>query len=273
MRGPESLQWCWQEIHAILTPADFSGRKTAMATFVLVHGACCGGWVWKKLTPLLRAAGHNVFTPTLTGVGERAHLLSGDIDLDTHVTDIVNVLAYEDLHDVLLVGHSYAGMVITGVAHRVPNRLAQLIYLDARLPIDDDRSMRDLMRRFNLPVAEVIEARIRANDMLLLPPRDLVFGMTDAGDIAWVHDHFTPHPGKTWLEPIEGNAATDGRVPRTFIFCPEPDATTQSPQAPYADHAQREGWGYHELAGGHYVMVTMPIELRDLLSTLATETV
>jgi hypothetical protein len=96
--------------------------------------------------------------------------------------------------------------------------------------------------------------------------------MTDAGEIAWLHEHFTPHPGKAWFERVEGNAATDGSVPRTYIFCPEPGATTPSPQSPYAEHAKREGWGYHELAGGHYVMVTMPNELSGLLSTLATET-
>src|SRR3954463_3590774 len=93
------------------------------ATFVLVHGAWHGGWCWKKLTPLLCAAGHTIYTPPLTGVGERAHLLTPDIGLDTHITDIVNVLEYEDLREIVLVGHSYGGMVIAGVAERVPHRL------------------------------------------------------------------------------------------------------------------------------------------------------
>src|SRR5437763_6310667 len=102
-----------------------------MATYVLVHGAWHGGWCWQRVTPLLRAAGHEVYTPTLTGLGERAHLGTPDVGLATHVEDIVTMLEYEDLTDVVLVGHSYAGMVITGVAHAVPSRLTHLVYLDA----------------------------------------------------------------------------------------------------------------------------------------------
>src|SRR5579862_6453256 len=101
-----------------------------MATFVLVHGAWHGGWCWRKLTPLLRAAGHEVFAPTLTGLGERAHLATPEVGLSFHVQDVVNVLVYEDLHEVVLVGHSYGGMVITGVTGQAPERLAQLVYLD-----------------------------------------------------------------------------------------------------------------------------------------------
>ena len=112
-----------------------------MATFVLVHGAWHGGWCWKKVTPLLRAAGHEVYTPTLTGLGERAHLLTREVDLDTHIRDIINVLEYEELRDVILVGHSYAGMVIAGVADRVPARLAHLVYLDAFVPRDGQASL------------------------------------------------------------------------------------------------------------------------------------
>src|SRR5881409_3342030 len=102
-----------------------------MATFVLVHGGFHGGWCWKRVTPLLRAAGHEVYTPTLTGLGERAHLLTRDVGLATHVQDVINVLTYEELTDLLLVGHSYGGMVITGVAERLPARVRQLVYLDA----------------------------------------------------------------------------------------------------------------------------------------------
>src|SRR5437660_801825 len=107
-----------------------------MATFVLVHGAWHGGWCWRKLMPLLRSAGHAVWTPTLTGLGERAHLGNPDVGLSTHVQDVVNVLEYEDLSNVVLVGHSYGGMVITGVAHQMPGRLAHLVYLDAFVPKD-----------------------------------------------------------------------------------------------------------------------------------------
>ena len=110
-----------------------------MATFVLVHGSTAGGWVWKDIALRLRDAGHDVSTPTLTGLGERVHLLTGEIGLDTHITDIVNVLRYEDLHDVILVGHSSAGMIITGVADQVPERIAELVYLDAHVPENGER--------------------------------------------------------------------------------------------------------------------------------------
>ena len=107
-----------------------------MATYVLVHGAWHGGWCWQRVTPLLRAAGHEVLTPTLTGLGERSHLANSAIDLNTHIQDVVNVLEYEDLRKVILVGHSYGGMVITGVSERVPERLTHLVYLDAFVPRD-----------------------------------------------------------------------------------------------------------------------------------------
>src|SRR3712207_5745958 len=110
----------------------------AMTTYVLVHGAWHGGWCWKKVVPLLRTAGHEVYTPTLTGLGERAHLLSPTITLDTHILDVVNVLEYEELLDVVLVGHSYAGAVISGVADRAPTQVAQLVYLDAFVPRDGE---------------------------------------------------------------------------------------------------------------------------------------
>ena len=109
-----------------------------MATFVLVHGAWAGGWAWSRVAPLLRKRGHEVFTPTLTGVGERRHLATADVDLDTHITDIVNVLTYEDLYQVLLVGWSYGGLVVSGVLDQVPERLARVIYLDAEVPRDGE---------------------------------------------------------------------------------------------------------------------------------------
>src|SRR5688572_12471656 len=109
-----------------------------MATFVLVHGGWDGGWAWRSVAKDLQAAGHEVFTPTLTGSGERVHLASPEIGLDTHIQDIVNVLRFENLSDVLLVGHSYGGMVITGVAEQMPERIDQLIYLDAFAPRDGE---------------------------------------------------------------------------------------------------------------------------------------
>ena len=115
-----------------------------MATFVLVHGSSHGGWCWKKIIPLLRKYGHEVFAPTLTGLGERSHLVSKDIGLDTHILDILQVLIYEDLDNVILVGHSYGGLVVGGVAEEVPDRIKRLIYLDAYIP-QDNKSAFDII--------------------------------------------------------------------------------------------------------------------------------
>ena len=121
-----------------------------MATFVIVHGAWSGGHAWRWVRPLLRSAGHEVFTPALTGLGERSHLASAQVDLETHVRDVVGVLEYEDLGEVVLVGRSYGGMVISGVADRVPQRLAQLVYLDAEVPMDGQSELDVLPRRSGL---------------------------------------------------------------------------------------------------------------------------
>ncbi len=121
-----------------------SAQDVAKATFVLVHPAWFGGWCWGKVTPLLRDRGHDVYTPTLTGLGERAHLANPEISLATHIEDVVNVLEFEDLQRVILVGNSSGGMVITGVADRVPERLAQVVYLDAFVPEDGQKSRRPI---------------------------------------------------------------------------------------------------------------------------------
>jgi pimeloyl-ACP methyl ester carboxylesterase len=113
-------------------------------TYVLVHGSCHGGWCWKKLTPLLRNAGHIVYTPTLTGLGERTHLVSRDIDLYTHILDIVQVFEYEELDEIILVGHSYGGMVIGGVADKIPHKIKSLVYLDGYIP-QDNKSAFDII--------------------------------------------------------------------------------------------------------------------------------
>ena len=119
-----------------------------MATFVVAHGAWSAGWAWKKMRPLMRAAGHELWTPTYTGLGERAHLGHADVDLDTHIQDIVAVLETEDLNDVILIGHSYGGMVATGVADRARDRIRHLVYLDAFAPTDG-QAVFDLCRRIS----------------------------------------------------------------------------------------------------------------------------
>ncbi len=241
-----------------------------MTTFVLVHGAWHGGWCWRRVASPLRAAGHMVYTPTLTGLGERAHLLAPTIDLETHIRDIVGVLAYEELTDVMLVGHSYAGAVITGVADRVPSRLASLVYLDAFVPRDGE-SLFDLHPP---PMRDGMRARSDAEgEGWYLPPPpstgQVLFGITDPADIAWVRGKLGPQPRLPHEQPLRLANPAGAALPRTFIYCKD-----KAPGDPFAAMARRaqegEGWGYHELPTGHDAMVTMPVELAALLTTLDT---
>ena len=126
---------------ALLAPpaaAEEEPRPSGQRTYVLVHGAWGGGWAWRDVADRLRARGHEAYRPTLTGLGERRHLATEDVGLDTHIEDVVNLLVFEQLHDVVLVGHSYGGMVISGVADRVPERIAYRIYIDAFVPEDGE---------------------------------------------------------------------------------------------------------------------------------------
>ena len=242
-----------------------------MSTFVLVHGAWVGGWCWQRVTPHLRAAGHDVVTPTLTGLGERSHLLRRDVGLDTHVQDIVNVLEFEDLHEVILVGHSYGGLVVTGVAERVPHRVGRLVYVDAWFPIDEDRSMAELAHRYLPGFLDPLEALTQTEGQGWMVPTpggpEYPLPLTDA-DLEWVRAHVTPHPARTLYDQVvTGNPAAAG-LPHTYIVCPMPGQPARF--APFAERAQRNGWACHELFVGHFAFVTMPAELSALLVTQAS---
>ncbi|HEY3190963.1 MAG TPA: alpha/beta hydrolase family protein [Solirubrobacteraceae bacterium] len=237
-----------------------------MATFVLVHGAWHGGWCWRRVAAPLRAAGHEVHAPTLTGLGERAHLLGRHVDLATHVQDVAQLLFYEDLREVVLVGHSYGGMVIAGVAERAPERLAQLVYLDAFVPLDG-RSMLDLFPA--RARAETLERARVEGDGWRSPPRDEAepFGVVDPADAAWVRSRLTAHPVATWTQPLRLSSRAAAGLPRTFVEC---TATRWFGQ--YAARARSEpGWAYRELPTGHDAMITMPRELADLLRRIAEQ--
>src|SRR5512140_1364290 len=186
-----------------------------MSTFVLVHGSNGGGWVWQKLAPLLRAAGHEVYAPTLTGLSDRSHLLGCGVDLTTHVTDVVNLLVYEDLRDVILVGNSYAGMVITGVAARAPERLKLLVYLDAYVP-ETGQSEVDLWPPDRRAIAEAAEAGDKG---LAQPPSPALFGVTDPHLVDWINARVTPQPVSTYMEPVPPGNAKSEALPRAFIRC------------------------------------------------------
>src|SRR6202040_1266512 len=151
----------------IATRSKTQPKGNNRATFVLVHGAWHGSWCWKRVRKALQARGHDVFTPTLTGVGERSHLLSPDVNLDTHITDVVNLIRWEELSDVVLCGHSYGGCVVTGVADRLPDRIGAMVYLDAFTP-EDGESLLDILpgpKRIQL-----LEATAREGEGWMMPP-------------------------------------------------------------------------------------------------------
>jgi len=232
-----------------------------MANFVLVHGAWHGGWCWVRVADRLRRAGHRVDTPTLTGLGERAHLLNRDIDLDTHITDVIAAIEAEELRDVVLCGHSYGGSVITGVADRVAARLRALVYLDAFIP-EDGQSMKDLVR----PAAGARMAALaqEQGDGWWVPPRSAAsFQVAAAADRDWVDRRCVRHPFATMTQPIRLTGGGNPVATRVYIRAAGYDA---SPFGPFAERARNDpSWRYEEIDCGHDVMVDAPDELADAL--------
>lgn len=228
------------------------------ATFVLIHGAWHGGWCWKKLAPLLRTAGHEVFAPTLTGLAERGHLLSPEIGLDTHIADIVGILEYEDLHNVILVGHSYGGMVISGVAEATAERVAHLVFLDAFVP-QDGQSLFDTIPDHGAAMRKIAE---ESGDGWKVPLHNATFGVTDEADIAWMATRITAQPLRAFEEPVRLTNQAALALPRSYILCRQDEPSLFDS---FAEQAQGDGWGYYELMTCHDVMITMPEELAAIL--------
>jgi pimeloyl-ACP methyl ester carboxylesterase len=203
--------------------------------------------------------GHEVYTPTLTGLGERVHLASPEIDLTTHIQDVVNVLEYEDLQEVVLVGHSYGGMVIAGVADRTAPRIAHLVYLDAFVPRDGEGVFDHFGDR---GAASQEGARARGDGWRLPPPaEEALITMAGTADLPWLTRHLTSQPLKTFQEPIHFATPTLSGIPATYIRC------TDHPLPIFGEsvlRAKSAGWPFRELATGHDAMVTMPRELADL---------
>lgn len=230
-----------------------------MAVFVVAHGAWSSAWAWKKVWPLMRQRGHEFWTPSYTGLGERSHLANPEIDLELHINDVVNVLEYEDLDDVVLVGHSYGGMVATGVADRAAPRLQQLIYLDAFLP-RDGQCLHDL-----LPAEYVAHQRDNAIDGWRVlpppPPPD-----TSPEDIKWIEARRLPQPIKTVTQKLHlKNGET--KLPRSYIYC-----MRKGPGDYFllqAERAKKEGWPYFELDASHSPNVTAPAALAEILDRIA----
>lgn len=241
-----------------------------MTTFVLVPGAWLGGWCWQDVVPSLRQAGHEVYTPTLTGLGERRHLGGPQVDLDTHIQDIVNVLAFEDPRDVTLVGHSYGGFVVTGVAERVPERLRQVIYLDASVPEDGQSMFGGAPPAFT----SIVEAAAREQGDgwgWPLPPFDVLGSFSsiaglDEVHLAWFRAKGTPHPIGTFRQPVQILDAAWQAVGRAYISCTA-ERTTEPAQATRARTSP--DWQFRELDTGHWPMFSRPAETARLLMELA----
>lgn len=232
-----------------------------MATFVLVHGAWHGAWCWRRVERLLAARGHEVFAPTLTGVGERSHLLNADIDLDTHILDVVNLIKWQELTDVVLVGHSYGGLVISGAAEEVGPAVATFVMLDAFHP-EDGQSLLDV----NVPaVAEAVRAAER-NGATTLPPRAAALFNVNDNDRAWVDAQCTPQPIKCFTQKLTLTGARERIANKVYIRA----ANYPNPAFDRGLAAAREkDWRTYEVPCGHDVMLDMPERLAEILEEVA----
>ncbi len=232
-----------------------------MKTFVLVHGSHGGGWVWKYTAAILRTQGHTVYTPTLTGLSDRAHLLGCSVNLSTHIKDITNLLEYDDLKSVILVGNSYGGMVISGVAAHMPERLQMLVYLDAYLP-DDGQSEQDL---WPPQIMAGIEKDPAARLGYRSAPQPEAFGITDPDLAAWARARFTPQPLATYTEPVPPGNAESAALPRVFIHCTGSPSQTSPFFGRFAAKARAKGWPVIEINAEHMSMLTSPQETAEQL--------
>ena len=242
-----------------------------MATFVLVHGAWAGGWVWRKIVPLLRAAGHDVHATTATGQGDRVHLAGPAVDLDTHVTDVVNVLEFEDLTEVTLVGWSYGGMIISGVAEQVPERLAGLVYLDALVPVDGQDSYDAELPSEEVRAADraAAEAAGMPGFLLVDPYAEWLGSLTsDPSDREWLLAKLVPQPLATYTQPIQlGNPAA-AAVPHTFVFCTEGKDAGDAFRSIANRLRSAPGWRYKELSNNHLAPINAPQTTAEVLLSL-----
>jgi pimeloyl-ACP methyl ester carboxylesterase len=230
-----------------------SDQEAHRDPFVLVHGAAHGGWCWVRVARLLRAAGHDVFTPTLTGIGERAHLLTPDVGPATMVQDVVAVLENEELRDVVLVGHSFGALVALGVADRVPHRLRRLVLLDGLVVEPGGRG-------FDGVPPEVAESRAAAaeaspNSLAFPAPSASVFGLAEPDDLAWVNRRLTPQPLRSYTESFGLRDPLGNGLPVTYICCTDPPYPTLRTGRAIA---RREGWEWRDLATGHDAMISAP---------------
>jgi len=235
-----------------------------MSTYVLVHGAWRGSWIWKRVRKQLQARGHEVFTPTLTGVGERSHLLSREVNLETHVADVMNLIRWEELTNVVLCGHSYGGCVVTSVADRIPERISALVYLDAFVP-ENGQSLHD-----TLPPEvskEQVDAAEKIGEGWKTPPIPAQAFNVNVQDRDWVDRQSTLHPLACFQQPLCLAQAINRIENITYILA---NGWSPSPFSQFYDKAKARGWKTLAFPCGHDVMLDQPEELTEELLAIAS---
>ena len=243
-----------------------------MTTFILVHGAWHGGWCWWKTAPLLRESGHIVHTPSLTGLGDREHLARlippAVLNLDLHVRDITELLDSNDLSDVVLVGHAYAGMVITGVAELRPGRIHSLVYVNGVAPANGEAMIHQLAAVRGPEFIARIQQHIADGEPFMAHPTTAQeiadrWAITDPDDQAFVLPRLSPQPTLTFAQPVRTGNPEAAALQREFILCSE------SGFEPVAERAAANGWGVHHIDTGHDPMITEPGQLAQILLSIA----
>jgi pimeloyl-ACP methyl ester carboxylesterase len=231
-----------------------------MASFVLVHGSWHGSWCWKRVRNALQAAGHDVFTPTLTGVADRSHLLTRDVDLDTHIQDVVNLIEWEELTDIVLCGHSYGGCVVTGVADRIPERIRSLVYLDAFVP-EDGQNQFELLSE--MLATRLLEGTRSVGEGWKTPPIPAAIFNVNEADREWVDRLCTVHP----FAAIEQRLHLTGGLERiaNISYILATGWNGASPFPPFYEKAKAKGWKTSTVPCGHDVMLDLPGELTNAL--------
>ena len=235
-----------------------------MAKFVLIHGGFFGGWCWKKVKAILENKQHTVYTPTLTGLGERAHLNNPEINVDTHSADIQNFFFFEDLNDVILVGHSYAGLILSALAAQMPNKIRHVIYLDALIP-NTNESLLNLVDEAT--AVFFTNQAIQHGNGWLIPPIQIVEPAFSESDLAWCQARVTGQTLASFSQKVVFDENASNRITKTFIHCsknPHPTLLAMK------ERAQKKGWNSYEIISGHFPMIEQPEQLSDLLIKLGT---
>ena len=243
-----------------------------MATFVLVHGAWHGGWCWWKVEPLLRQSGGSVYAPSLTGMGERSHLAGyidpAAINLDLHIKDVWELLESEGLEEVILVGHAYAGMVITGVAEVCPQRLDHLVYVNGVVPRDGEAMVDQLDAARGPDFTARVRAAIDNREEFLRPPSTVEeirrrWGITDPEDQSRVLPRLRPQSVASFAQPVRLGSSEALEISRSFIL------SRESGFDPVAERVRQSDWGLYQLDTGHDPMITKPREVAEILLRIA----